>query len=413
MDTKILQITPDVHWIGVLDKDIRTFDIVMETKYGATYNSYFINADKKAVVEVVKEKFFPVFETKLRQLCAPEEIEYIFINHTEPDHSGGLKKLLAIAPKAVVVASNSAIMNLKEQLNAPFQYITTSDGLITDLGNKKITAICAPNLHWPDSIYSYLQEDKVLFTCDSFGAHFCHEEMYNDKVGNYDDAFQYYFDVILKPFSKFFLKAIEKISPLQIETICTGHGPLLRENPLKIVEKTKYLCEDYIKNYPEKNRILIAFVSAYGFTKTIAEKLKEGAEKVPGITVDFCDIEKMDMDTLGDKIAKADAYLLGSPTINQNMLPQLYNVFALMTPLRDRGKLAAAFGDYGWTGDAKQHLISNMDNMKLKRYSESMFVKFIPSKTEEEKIIQFGESFAKTLTTNNLTRGHTPLLTNH
>ena len=397
MDTKILQITNDVQWLGALDANIRTFDIVMETKYGTTYNSYFINADKKAVVEVVKETFFPIFEAKLRQLCNPEEIEYIFINHTEPDHSGGLKKLLAIAPKATVVASNSAIMNLKEQLNMPFQHIVANDGHITDLGNKRVTAFSAPNLHWPDSIYSYLHEDKVLFSCDSFGAHFCHEAMYNDKVGNYDDAFLYYFDVILKPFSKFFLKAIEKISHLQIDAICNGHGPLLTANPMQIVQKTKHLCEEYLKNYPEKYRILIAFVSAYGFTKTMAEKLKEGAEKVPNITVDFCDIEKMDLGTLGEKIAKADAYLLGSPTINQNMLPQLYNVFALMTPLRDRGKLAAAFGAYGWSGEAKQNLISNIDNLKLNRYCDSMFVKFIPSKTEEENIVKFGENFANSL----------------
>jgi len=400
MDTKILQITNDVQWIGVLDADIRTFDIVMETKYGTTYNSYFINAEKKAVVEVVKEKFFSVFEAKLRQLCNPEEIEFIFINHTEPDHSGGLNKLLEIAPNATVVASNSAIMNLKEQLNMPFQHIIANDGHVTDLGNKKVTAISAPNLHWPDSIYSYLHEDKVLFSCDSFGAHFCHEAMYNDKVGNYDDAFQYYFDVILKPFSKFFLKAIEKISHLQIDAICNGHGPLLTSNPMQIVQKTKHLCEEYLRNYPEKHRILIAFVSAYGFTKTIAEKLKEGAEKVPNVVVDFCDIEKMDLGTLGEKIAKADAYLLGSPTINQNMLPQLYSVFALMTPLRDKGKLAAAFGAYGWSGEAKQNLISNMDNLKLNRYCETMFIKFIPSKAEEERIIEFGEQFAKTLITN-------------
>jgi flavorubredoxin len=397
VDTKILQIKKEIQWLGVLDKDIRTFDIVMETKYGTTYNSYFINANRKAVVEVVKEKFFPVFEAKLRQLCNPEEIEFIFVNHTEPDHSGGLKRLLAIAPGATVVASNSAIMNLKEQLNMPFQHIIANDGHITDLGNKKVTAISAPNLHWPDSIYSYLHEDKVLFTCDSFGAHFCHEEMYNDKVGNYDDAFQYYFDVILKPFSKFFLKAIEKISNLQIDAICPGHGPLLTSNPMGIVEKTRNLCEDYLNKYPEKYRVLIAFVSAYGFTKTIAEKLKEGVEKIACATVDFCDIEKMDLEILGEKIAQADAYLLGSPTINQNMLPQLYNVFALMTPQRDREKLAAAFGAFGWSGEAKQILISNIDNLKLKQYCESMFVRFVPSKEEEKNIVMFGEKFAKKL----------------
>jgi len=394
VDIKTLKVSDDVHWIGVLDKDIRTFDIVMETKFGTTYNSYFINAEKKAVVEVVKEKFFSVFEAKLRKLCNPEELSYIFINHTEPDHSGGLKKLLSIAPNAIVVASHSAIMCLKEQLNMPFPYVTINDGFVTDLGNKRVTAFSAPNLHWPDSIYSYLHEDKVLFSCDSFGAHFCHEAMYNNLVGNYEEAFQYYFDVILKPFSKFFLKAIEKITPLKIDAICTGHGPLLTENPMDIVEKTKHLCKEYLNNYPEKNRLLIAFVSAYGFTKRIAEKLKEGVEKNPNITVDFCDIENIDMEILSDKVAKANAYLLGSPTINQNILPQLYNLFALMTPLRDKGKLAAAFGAYGWSGEAKQNLISNIENLKLNLYGESMFIKFIPSQSEEENIVRFGETFA-------------------
>jgi len=400
MDTKILQITDDVQWIGVLDADIRTFDIVMETKYGTTYNSYFINTDKKAIVDVVKTPFFPAFESKLRQRCNPEDIEYIFISHTEPDHSGGLSKLLEIAPNATVVASNSAIMNLKEQLNMPFKHIIVCDGMTTDLGNKKMTTICAPNLHWPDTVFNYLHEDKVLFSCDAFGAHFCHEEMYDNKVGNYEDAFTYYFDVILKPFSKFYLKAIEKISTWEIDAICTGHGPLLRESCLDIVEKTKRLCENYLTGYPERNRILIAFVSAYGYTKTIAEKLKEGVEKVPGIFVDFCDIEKMDAEALGEKVAKASAYLLGSPTINQNMLPQLYTLFALMTPLRDRGKPAAAFGAYGWSGEAKQNLLNNISNLKLCGYPESMFVKFIPSKEEENSIVNFGEQFARAFITN-------------
>ncbi|MDR2971598.1 MAG: FprA family A-type flavoprotein [Bacteroidales bacterium] len=395
MDTNVLRISNTVQWIGVLDKAIRTFDIIMETQYGTTYNSYFINADKKAVVEVVKEQFFQVFEAKLRQVCNPKELAYIFINHTEPDHSGGLKKLLEIAPFATVVASNSAIMNLKEQLNIPFPYIIAQDGYITDLGNKKIATISAPNLHWPDSIYSYLQEDKILFSCDSFGAHFCHESMYNDQVGNYDAAFLYYFDVILKPFSKFFLKAIDKISSLPIDAICTGHGPLLTSNPMEIVKKTKKMCEEYLNNYPKKNRILIAYVSAYGFTKKIAEKLKEGVEKIPNVTVDICDIEKMDFETLGEKIALADAYLLGTPTINQNMLPQLYYAFALMTPLREKGKLAAAFGAYGWSGEAKQCLITNIDNLKLNRYCDSMFIKFAPSQAEVDNIIKFGENFAK------------------
>lgn len=393
MDNKILKISNSVKWIGVLDKELRTFDIIMETKYGTTYNSYFINAQKKVVVETVKEKFFDIYEAKLRQLCDPKEIDYIIVNHTEPDHSGSLKKMLSIAPNATVLGSSSALRFLKDQLGFDFPQQVLKDNDIIDLGDKKIRAISAPNLHWPDSIYTYLEEDKVLFTCDSFGAHFCHEAMYDNLVGDYTDAFQYYFDVILKPFSKFFLKAIEKIRSLEIEAICTGHGPLLISQWKKIVDKTELLCKEYLAGYPVKNRVLIAYVSAYGFTKSIAEKLREGISEVDGIEVDFCDLEHIDAATLSDKIAKASGYLLGSPTINQNMLPQLYNVFAMMSPIREKDKLAGCFGSYGWSGEAEKDLISNIENMKLNYCGDSIFTKFKPQEYDNERIKNYGKKF--------------------
>jgi len=394
MDTKILKVSNSVQWIGVLDKDIKTFDIVMETQYGTTYNSYFINTQKKAIVETVKATFWDVYEAKLRQVCDPAEIEYIIINHTEPDHVGSLSKMLQICPKAKVVASMVALKFLSNQVGFEFPQIVAKEGDIIDLGDKHLTVINAPNLHWPDSMYTYLQEDQILFTCDSFGAHFCHEEMYDDLTGDYSDAFQYYFDVILKPFSVHFLKAIDKIRSLPIQTIGTGHGPIIRTYSKEIIAKTELLCREYLAHYPEKKRVLLAFVSAYGFTKTIAEKIKEGMEEVSEVTVDFCDIEKMDAGMLADKIAKASAYMLGSPTINQNMLPQLYNVFASMTPIREKGKLSSCFGSYGWSGESEKILTTNMENMKLTFSGETLFLKFKPQKDDFERIKNFGKQFA-------------------
>lgn len=393
MDNKILQVSDSVKWIGVLDKNLKTFDIIMETKFGTTYNSYFIDADKKAVVETVKEKFFDVYETKLRQVCNPEEIEYIILDHTEPDHSGSLKKMLEIAPNATVLASGPALKFLRNQLGFDFPQKELKEGDIIDLGNKKIRVISAPNLHWPDSIYTYLEEDKVLFTCDSFGAHFCSEEMFDDKAGNYDEAFKYYFDVILKPFSKFFLKAIDKIRPLEIKAILTGHGPLLTTTWKQKVDWSEEMCKEYLAHNPEKNRILLAFVSAYGFTRTIAEKLKEGLEEIEDITVDYCDIEEMPADILADKISRASAYLLGSPTINQNMLPQLYNIFAMMTPIRDRDKLAGCFGSFGWSGEAERDLVNNFENLKLNFCGDTLFLKFKPQEEDFERIKTYGKKF--------------------
>ena len=393
MDDKILKVSDSVQWIGVLDKDLKTFDIIMTTEYGTTYNSYFIDAEKKAVVESVKEPFFDIYEKKLRRVCNPEDIEYIIVDHTEPDHSGSLRRLLAIAPKATIVGSSAAIKYLQDQIGEEFPHRIVKEGDIIDLGNKHLRVISAPNLHWPDTIYTYLEEEQVLFTCDSFGAHFCHEEMYDDKVGDYYPAFKYYFDVILKPFSRFFLKAIDKIRPLEIKAICTGHGPLLLTRWKEIVDKTEELCKEYIAHNPEKNRILVAFVSAYGYTKTIAEKIKEGLEEVEGLVVDFCDIENLPHGELEDKISRASAYLLGSPTINQNMLPQLYQVFATMTPLRDKDKLAGCFGSYGWSGEAEKNLITNMENLKLNYCGDSIFLKFKPQEKDFERIKNYGKKF--------------------
>ncbi|HNX85931.1 MAG TPA: FprA family A-type flavoprotein, partial [Bacteroidales bacterium] len=204
-DNKILKISDSVSWIGVLDRDIVTFDVVMETKYGTTYNAYFINAEKKTVIETVKEKFWDVYIAKLRQVVDPAEIDYIVADHTEPDHSGCVARLLEIAPKAVVVGTGNAIRYLKELVGHDFPHLVVKDGQTLNLGNKTLQFIGAPNLHWPDSMMTWLKEDKVLFTCDIFGAHFCHEGIFDDVVGNFDDAFRYYFDVIMKPFSKFML----------------------------------------------------------------------------------------------------------------------------------------------------------------------------------------------------------------
>jgi flavorubredoxin len=243
----ILKVSEKVSWIGVLDKDIVTFDIVMETKYGTTYNSYFINADKKTVVDTVKQGFKDVYFQKIKELTDPSEIEYIICNHTEPDHSGSLSHLLDLAPNATVVGSGQALNYLGEMLGKPFKSLKVKDGDAIDLGNMTLKVIGAPNLHWPDTIYTYLEEEKILFSCDSFGAHFCHEDMFDDKVGNYDEAFNYYFDVILKPYSKFMVKAIEKIKPLEIDTICTGHGPILRSDWKKYVDLSERKSNDYLE----------------------------------------------------------------------------------------------------------------------------------------------------------------------
>ena len=394
----ILDVTNSVKWIGILDPGLVTFDIVMETKYGTTYNSYFIDAGKKTIVETVKEKFHETYIDKIKSVCDPKEIEYIVANHTEPDHSGSLKHLVQIAPNATVIGSQQALNYLNEMIGEPFKQQAVKGGDIIDLGNKKLHVIGAPNLHWPDSIYTYLEEDKVLFTCDSFGAHYCQNEMFDDLVNNYDDAFYYYYDVILKPFSKFMLKAIEKIQPLDIDVICPGHGPILRSTWKDKVALSKKLSEEYLASIdPSNKNILITYVSAYGYTKEMAESIGKVISNESDFNVDIVDIEHIQLGELEEKIVKANALLVGSPTINQNTLLPVYKMFALINPLRDRTKPAAVFGSYGWSGEAVQMIESQLKTLKLNVVLEGLPIRFYPHNEKMDSLKEFARRYIKAI----------------
>ena len=396
-DDRTIAITGDVKWIGVLDYDIRTFDIVMQTDFGTTYNSYFINAGKKAVIEVAKEKFWNTYLAKLQSVTKPEEIQYIILDHTEPDHSGSLRNLLQLAPLATVVGSGNAIRYLEDIVNMPFRSLVVKDGDTLDLGNKTLKFFSTPNLHWPDSIFTYLIEDKVLFSCDPFGAHYCNYDVFNDTSDEYLDAFKYYFDVILKPFSRFMVKAIDKIRQLEINFICTGHGPVHRENSRKIIELTEKYSHEYLKLTQDKTKknILIAYTSAYGYTKKAAGLIASGILERDGFNVDVVDIENIDPGDLDGKLAVSNGILIGSPTINQNTVMPVYKIFALINPLRDKGKLGGVFGSYGWSGEAPKIILDNLRNLKLNVIEETALFKFSPDGPKEEPLMEFGRMFAK------------------
>jgi flavorubredoxin len=398
-DNKVLKVTEDVSWIGVLDKEIVTFDIVMETREGTTYNSYFINADKKVVIDTVKEGFKETYFEKLESLTDPATIDYIVVTHTEPDHSGCLKYLLDKAPKAVVYGSRQAINYLQDMVNRPFQFVFVKDGDILDLGNKKITFISAPNLHWPDSIYAYLSDDNLLFTCDSFGAHFCRDAMFDDLVEDYTESFKYYFDVILKPFSNFMVKAIEKIKPLDIKMICPGHGPILRSSWKEKVLKSERYAEQYIADsLCVDNSILITYVSAYGYTRQMAEAIALGIREVVDYKINMVDIENILLGELEELIVRSKSILIGSPTINQNTLLPVYRMFAVINPLRDKGKKAAAFGSFGWSGEAVKLIENQLRALKLNVVMDGISAKFSPGDEKHKQMLDFGRNFARYLT---------------
>jgi flavorubredoxin len=396
-DDRTLKISESVSWVGILDYDIVTFDVVMKTDYGTTYNSYFINADKKTVIEGVKNKFSSVHISKLRTLTDLRDIKYIVLDHTEPDHSGNVGELLELSPDATVVGSGNAIRYLTDMLNKPFSSLIVKDGDTLDLGNRTLRFISAPNLHWPDSMFTYLVEEKILFTCDFFGAHYCSYEMITDFNDDYLTSYKYYFDVIIRPFSRFAEKALSKISGLKINAICPGHGSIHTDNVNEIISLTGKYTSNYlaITGLRDVKRVVLFYVTAYGYTKLMAERIAEGIRETEEVSADIMDIEEMPIGEMESELIRSDAVLLGSPTINQNTLLPVYRFFSVVNPLRDRLKVAGSYGSYGWSGEAPVIINETLKHLKFRVYDESAAFRFYPGEEKSAALVEFGRKFAR------------------
>ncbi|SHI11773.1 FprA family A-type flavoprotein [Clostridium intestinale] len=395
-----LEIKKDIHWVGALDPDLRIFDIIMYTPYGTTYNSYVVKGSEKvAVFETVKEQFFDQYLARLKTLDIDvTKIDYIVVDHTEPDHAGSVAKLLDLSPKAKVVGSAPAIKFMEKIANRDIDAIVVSDNDSISLGNKTLKFISAPFLHWPDTIYTYILEDKTLITCDSFGAHYCFEDVFNDKIPDqeqYNEALRYYFDCIMGPFKSYVLSAIDKIKDLDIDLICPGHGPVLREDPWKIVSLYKEWSTPPAPK--EIKKITISYVSAYGYTEQLANKISEGIQSVGKFDIKLYNVIHNDLKDIVKDISDSEGILFGSPTIVGELLEPIRDVLAKLNPVIHGGKFAGAFGSYGWSGEAVPRMETRLKELKMKIYTPGLKILFKPSPEDLKKAFEFGVGFAQTI----------------
>ena len=385
----------DLWWVGVEDHDLRVFDIVMHSDWGTSYNAYAVRgAEGVALFETVKEKFFDEYLANLKEVCSLDEVKYIVVGHTEPDHSGSLEKLLDLTPNATVVGSATAITFLKEIVNKPFASRAVKEGDTIELGGRTLTFLSVPFLHWPDSMYTYIPEMKALFTVDSFGCHYADDRVFNDLIdGDFTEAYKYYFDCIMGPFKPFVLKALDKIKTLDIQFIGNGHGPVLRANIPHYLELYRQWATPVVVPADER-RVAIAYVSAYGYTKqlagVIADALAEGGVK----HVELYDLVECDLETARAAVQSADGFLLGSPTLVGDALPPIYEMLVGLNPIIHKGKPAGAFGSYGWSGEAVPKLTAQMQAIGLKLPVEGLKVRFKPSEAQLAEARQFGLDFA-------------------
>lgn len=394
------KITEDLFWVGALDPNLKIFDIIMETKFGTSYNSYLLRGSEGiALFETVKEKFFDEHLEKIRSVIDLEDINYVVVNHTEPDHAGSVEKILEYAPNATVVGSNLAIKYLTEIINKPFKNKVVKDGETLSLGNKTLKFISAPQLHWPDTMYTYVIEDETLITCDSFGAHYCDERVLksaieDSKEDDYIEAYNYYFRMIMGPFKPFVLKALDKIKDLDLKFICPGHGLVLDNNN---IEKYMNLYKEWCQSVKRKKQsIVIPYVSAYGYTEEIAQEIKKGIES-SNFDVDILmyNLVTADMNEVLSEINQCSGLLLGSPTLLSDTLPQIWTILTSLNPVIHKGLSASCFGSYGWSGEALKNINERYKQLKLNVVSEPLGIIFKPSENNLKDAYNFGLDFAK------------------
>ncbi|MEG0912500.1 MAG: FprA family A-type flavoprotein [Oscillospiraceae bacterium] len=395
----VMELKNGVFWNGVLDPNLRVFDIIMQTEFGTTYNSYTVKgSEKTALVETAKLKFYDEYKRSVESITPIDKIDYIIVNHTEPDHSGSLENIIKLNPCAKVVGSAAAINFLKNIVNCEFGSIAVKDGDSISLGDKTLRFLSAPNLHWPDTMYTYIEEDKVLFTCDSFGSHYCYDKVLRSTLSDTDGylrAAKYYFDNIIGPFKNpFMTNALKKIEPLEIDMICPGHGPVLDSH----IDELLKLYRDWCRPEPQHKhkQAVIAYVSAYGYTKQLAQAISQGLESTGEVDVKLFDMSECDFVTVSAELAKSDGFLLGTPTILGEALPPIWALASSMLATVYKGKVASAFGSFGWSGEGVPHIIERLNQLKI-TVLEGYTVKFKPSSAEIEEAREFGKRFASAL----------------
>lgn len=398
-----VQIAPGVHWIGALDPHLRSFDIILRTANGTTYNAYAVRGDKGvAIIDTVKESFGDEFFRRLESIADYSEITTIVLNHLEPDHSGSLPELLKRAPQARVYLSVRAQLMLKAlmkpSMGGPPEYTPVNTGYEVDLGNRTLHFLHTPYLHWPDTQCTFLKEEGILFSGDVFGCHFCDPRLFNDRVGDFRFSFEYYYAHIMRPFRENVLDAVALIEPLDLQMIAPAHGPILTHSPRDYLRRYRELATPRLYNEARSEKTLVIFyLSAYGNTRRMAEAVAAGAETVPGVRVSLYDLEGSEPGIFTDLVEEANGIAVGSPTINADAVKPVWDLLSSLATVNVKGKLGAAFGSYGWSGEAVSLIEDRMRGLKMRVPVGGLRVKLVPDDNELADCTELGTKLAEHL----------------
>jgi flavorubredoxin len=387
-----------VNWIGALDPNLRTFDIILKTANGTTYNAYVVRGSEGvAIIDTVKEGFSNDFFARLESVARYDEIKVIVLNHLEPDHTGALPELMRRAPQAQLYISQKAQSMLKALLKQDdFNFTPVITGDKVSLGDRTLEFLHTPYLHWPDTQCTYLMEENTLFSGDVFGCHFCDARLFNDQVGDFRFSFEYYYAHIMRPFKDYVNRALVLIEPLPLNKIFPAHGPLLRDQPQRYVQRYHELSRSpfHSEISTGEKTLLIFYISSYGNTRRMAEAIYQGAMAVEQVRVSLYDLEGSEIAPFVDLIEGADGIVFGTPTINGDAVKPVWDLLSSLAVINLKSKLGGVFGSYGWTGEGVKMVEDRLRGLKLRVPIPGIRIKLIPTEEEIEICREFGQNLA-------------------
>lgn len=387
-----IEIKPDIYWVGGIDWDIRNFHGYL-TQRGSSYNAYLIMDEKVVLVDTVKHYLFDEMLSRIKEIIDPSKIDYIVSNHVEMDHSGSLPKTLAHTPNAKVITSTQGEKGLRRHYKKDWDFQVVKSGDTLNIGKRTLHFVHTPMVHWPDNMVTYIPEDKLLLPNDAFGQHIASSERFDDKIGwdiLKEEASKYYANIVL-PYGDQVKKALNTLSGLEIDMIGPSHGIIWRSLIPRILEEyTKWA------NHDTEDKALIVYDSMWGSTEKIAFKLREGLEE-KNIQVTIRNLKTNHISDVMTDVITTKMILIGSPTLNNGMLPSVGAFLTYIKGLRPRNRIGFAFGSYGWGGQAVGEIEKIMKELKWELPMEGVNINYIPDDDELKKVKETGKELGKHL----------------
>lgn len=391
-------INDKVTWVGKTDWELKKFHgDEFTTTQGSSYNSYLIRDKKNVLIDTVWLPYDREFVLNLEKEISLEEIDYIIIQHGEVDHSGALLELMERIPEVPIYCTANGIKSIKGQYHKDWNFVTVKTGDTLDIGENTLTFIEAPMLHWPDTMFTYMDKEKILFSNDGFGQHLASEFLYADEVERaeiFGQALTYYAN-ILAPFGMMVKNKINEILKmnLEISMICPSHGLIWRreEDISSIINK--YL--EWADNYKEE-QITIIYDTMWNNTRKMAEAIAEGIKNIDQeVIVKLMNTSKDDKTDILTEVFKSKIIIVGSSTVNNGYLHSIAGILEMLKGMKLKEKEATAFGSYGWSGEAPKLIIEELKKAGFTVNDEGIRVLWTPDEEGIKKCIEFGENIVK------------------